>query len=141
MSDELFAVLEYLANHPQIPYKTIDHLFGDNAHLVLHLRDMEYVSIKQENPNLRHLLPEDQQQDYFVFIKSEGLEAYRLEKKMRDERAKEEERKHAQDVQMALDKKKDHRHDFHVAAFGGAVTLFVEHIGDVIDFLEFFLSP
>lgn len=88
MSDELFSVLEYLKNHPQIPYKSIHDLFGVDAHLVLRLRDMGYVEIKQENPNLWYLLPKDQRQDYFVFLKSDGLEAYRLEKKMREQDAR-----------------------------------------------------
>lgn len=34
------------------------------------------------------------------------------------------------------EKKKDYRHDFAVAAFGSAVALFLEHIGDVIDFIK-----
>lgn len=34
------------------------------------------------------------------------------------------------------EKKKDYRHDFAVAAFSSAVTLFLEHIGDVIDFIK-----
>lgn len=39
-----------------------------------------------------------------------------------------------------MDKKKDHRHDFAVAAFGGAVTLFFEHFGDLIDLLQLSLE-
>jgi len=85
MSDELFSVLEYLVNHPQTPYKSIYSLFGNNSHLVLQLKNLKYVSIKQENPNLWYLLPQDQRKDYFIFLTSKGLEAYRLEKKKREQ--------------------------------------------------------
>ena len=35
-----------------------------------------------------------------------------------------------------FDKKQERRHDFAVAAFGGAVALFFEHLGDIKDFVQ-----
>ena len=140
MSDELFAVLEYLVNHPQIPYKSIDQLFGNNAPLVLCLRDMDYVLIKQENPNLWYLLPEDQQQDYFVFLSSPGLEAYRLEKKIRDEQAAEKaEQKRKEEIEEERWRKEARRSwlQFFLNALFGligfAAGVWVEHYFAILE--------
>ena len=57
-------------------------------------------------------------------------------KKEENERARQEAKDRAEHAQAVEDKKKDRRHDFLVAAFGGIVTLLVEHFGDIMHFLQ-----
>lgn len=57
-----------------------------------------------------------------------------LKKKASENRAAKEEQAYADRAQILADKKHDRRHDFFVAAFSVAATLFAEHIGDIIDF-------
>lgn len=141
MSDELFRVLEFfVAAKRMVSLKEIHELFGDDAHLVLRLRDMGFVSVKQENPNLLYLLPPEQREDYFVFITSDGLEAFRLEKKARDDRAQEKAERAAERAADRADadenRQKQLRHDWRIAIFN-AVTGFVlgaiaDHFVDIV---------
>lgn len=101
------------------------------------------LGLKTEYPILRSC-----EKAHWVFVASSGglnltslgqhamLEhEYALEQ-MRKERADQDAEKHAADAQAVKDKKKDRRHDFLVAAFGAALTLFLEHIGDVVDLIN-----
>lgn len=53
-----------------------------------------------------------------------------------DERTRQEAKERSQRTQAVKDKKQDRRHDFFVAAFGGAVTLAVEHASELVDFFK-----
>lgn len=64
------------------------------------------------------------------------LSAQEAAKQKADEQAQQAEKDASDRAQVLSDKKKDYRHDFAVAAFGSAFTLFIEHVGDIIDFIE-----
>ena len=64
---------------------------------------------------------------------------YALEQ-VRKERSDQEAKERAAHAQNVKDKKKDRCHDFLVAAFGAAVALLFEHIGDVVDAITVMLE-
>lgn len=72
-------------------------------------------------------------------ITSQGLSAFLSESEVRNQKAEQEAKDSAQDAQRIVDKKKARIHDFHVAAFGSAFTLFLEHLDDIVHFFQRFL--
>lgn len=105
------------------------------------LKDLGFAKLETPDPNFSYMLPEDKREAYQFKITKPGYNEYLRLKQMREERAKQEEAQHAQDAQMILDKKKDRRHDFCVAAFGCAVTLIIEHLGDIANFIVHLFAP
>lgn len=69
-------------------------------------------------------------------ITSQGLSAFLSESEVRNQKAEQEAKDRAQDVQRIVDKKKARIHDFHVAAFGSGFTLFLEHLDDILHFVQ-----
>lgn len=71
-------------------------------------------------------------------INEAGRERLRLEdqriQELSDQAAQKEEEARANDAKMKIDRKKQFRHDFAVAAFSIALTLLVEHFENVVDF-------
>lgn len=57
-----------------------------------------------------------------------------LRKQVADYEAKEDKRHRAEAVEARIKEKKNFRHDFKVAAFSGALALFLEHIQAIIEF-------
>lgn len=107
------------------------------------------LSTQDEKSTKRFLREEKLLHDYFepygYRLTAKGIEALRQEdvrlaaaEQAAEDHAREQAQQAEKDssdrAQVLSDKKKDYRHDFAVAAFGAAVTLFVEHIGDIIDF-------
>lgn len=71
-----------------------------------------------------------------------NLEAVRIElETARNEfchyKAQQAEQRKADAVQAEIDKKKQRCHEYILAAFTVCFTLFLEHIGDVVDFVQF----
>ena len=60
----------------------------------------------------------------------------RRRKELADQDAQKAAEKRANDQKAVMDKKQSFRHDFHVAAFSVALTLFLEHIDDIVDFVK-----
>ena len=58
-----------------------------------------------------------------------------------DQRAAAEREKRADKSQAVVDRKQKLRHDYKVAAFTVILTLFVEHIGDILNFVKVTLVP
>lgn len=58
----------------------------------------------------------------------------------REQEAKQDAEHRAQRQQAVVDKKKDYRHDFHIACFSVLFALALEHAGDIIDFIQRFLE-
>lgn len=69
-------------------------------------------------------------------ITAQGLSAFLSESEVRNQKAEQEAKDRAQDVQRIVDKKKARIHDFHVAAFGSGFTLFLEHLDDILHFVQ-----
>lgn len=69
-------------------------------------------------------------------ITAQGLSAFLSESEVRNQKAAQEAKDSAQDVQRIVDKKKARIHDFHVAAFGSGFTLFLEHLDDILHFVQ-----
>ena len=66
-------------------------------------------------------------------------ELEQLRKEVADYHAKEDERHREEAVQTEIQRKKNLRNNFIVAAFGAAFALFLEHICDIIQFfVQFF---
>lgn len=133
LSDKEQIALDRLATNG--PIFGLDIPFDDYFAFV-RLKDIGYAVQELPNPNFLHELTDERKSAYQFKITPDGYNEYIRLKQMRDERAKQEEAQRAKDAQVALDKKQDRRHDFKVAAFGGAVTLFVEHFGRVVDCIE-----
>lgn len=53
-----------------------------------------------------------------------------------DQKAEAAREKAANDAKAVLDKKKSRRHDFKVAAFTVILTLFLEHISEIVNFIK-----
>lgn len=68
-------------------------------------------------------------------VKSLQTELELLRQEATDYHAQEAKRHRDEDFQAKIDRKKDLRHDFIVAAFGAAFALILERIGDIIKFL------
>ena len=75
---------------------------------------------------------------YFYGLQPDGLDALaedQLSKeKMRKQRTRQKNQREADARQQMLNKKQELRNQFIVAAFSVALTLLVEHFGDVVDF-------
>lgn len=134
-------ILAYLKLHgPTFAVDFDDEDYG----WCLSLKDKKLVVIELPNPNFLYQLSPEQQMQYQVKITSLGVDQLalhqeRLHDKIEEDSKREEERR-ADDAKAVENKKKDYRHDFCVAAFGGAVTLFIEHLGDVIHFVDVLLD-
>lgn len=63
-------------------------------------------------------------------------ESEQIAKKKAERDAKRREEAAANDAKAIKDKKQQYRHDFHVAAFSVALTLLLEHIGDIVHFVK-----
>lgn len=50
--------------------------------------------------------------------------------------AEQEKEQRAQEAQRIKDKKQARIHDFHVAAFGSAFALLLEHLSDIVHFIQ-----
>ena len=98
MSDERFSVLSHFANVERLWDDEVLHYFPE-PHQLLSLCDQGYLIHKKENPNLLYLLPDDRKDAYFYIISSDGLEAYRLEKQIRDINAQASNEKRKRDHQ------------------------------------------
>lgn len=55
---------------------------------------------------------------------------------MADDNAKHDEEKRSEQIQALKDKKQSFRHDFVVAAFSVLLTLAIEHIQEILDFVN-----
>lgn len=62
--------------------------------------------------------------------------AFLSESEVRNQKAAQEAKDSADDSQRIVDKKKARIHDFFVAAFGSAFTLFLEHLDDIVHFVQ-----
>lgn len=69
-------------------------------------------------------------------ITAQGLSAFLNENESRNQKADEDAKQRADDSQRIVDKKKARIHDFFVAAFGSAFTLFLEHLDDIVHFVQ-----
>ena len=69
-------------------------------------------------------------------ITSQGLSAFLGECEVRNQKAEQEAKDSAQNAQRIVDKKKARIHDFHVAAFGSAFALLLEHLDDIVHFIQ-----
>lgn len=134
---------EFLAALARLDHGSI--LVRDASHseaiAYIYLIDVGLVKRHLPDPNFLYHVPSSIREEEMYSLTMDGFVACRLLEDRRNQIAKEKESKRANDAQMALDKKKDHRHDFCVAAFGGAVTLFVEHFGDLIDLINLLAGP
>lgn len=131
------AALEYLATRGPVFGMDIDKdIYFD----FVRLKDVGFAVYELPDPNFLYQLPPEKQEAYQFKITSAGYNEYIRLKQVREERAKQEEYRSAKDAQAVLDQKKSRRHDFCVAAFGGAVTLFVEHFGEIVDLIELLLE-
>ncbi|MBR2798932.1 MAG: hypothetical protein IKE17_14495 [Clostridia bacterium] len=76
--------------------------------------------------------------DYYVDAKGEDLLATHEQRRQQvaDQKAEAAREKAANDAKAVLDKKKSHRHDFKVAAFTVILTLFLEHISEIVNFIK-----
>ena len=138
LSDGEFAALEYLVTVGPVFANDIEpEIYWD----FVRLKDVGFAVMQTPDPNFLYMLPEERRDAYQFKFTNAGYNEYLRLKQMHDERADQEERQRAQDNQLLLDKKKDQRHDFCVAAFGGAVTLIVEHFDVVADFVAHLLVP
>lgn len=110
----------------------------------LSLKEKKLVAIELPDPNFLYQLSPEKQNQYQVKITSEGLNQLALHQERLQNKeeadAKREEERRADNAKAVKDKKKDYRHDFLVAAFGGAVTLLFEHRGDIIHFVNVLLD-
>ena len=110
----------------------------------LHLKEKGLVKMELPDPNFLYLLPPEKQDWYQMKITGEGFVLlHLLQEKLQKEKeieAKREAERESDRVQAVKDKKKDRRHDFLVAAFGAAVALLFEHIGDVVDAITVMLE-
>ena len=97
-----------------------------------------YQKLRDEHPPLRHLeavLSPD------CDIKEIEDNLKNIAQDMSEYHAEYNENRRADEIKAEKDKKHSFRHDFLVAAFTVALTLFLEHIHDIIEFvLEFFRS-
>ena len=76
-------------------------------------------------------------EDRAAISESPKVKAYLSRYEQMDkQRADEEAQKRADDTQRIKDKKNARIHDFAVAAFSVALTLFLEHIVDFVDFIK-----
>lgn len=69
-------------------------------------------------------------------ITTQGLSAFLSENESRNQKADEDAKQRTDDSQRVIDKKKARIHDFHVAAFGSAFTLFLEHLDDIVHLIQ-----
>ena len=91
-----------------------------------------------------HLLRRDQHWNdsrpttYTLGTKGEGVLASheQLAQQMTEQKAEAAREKEANDAKAVLDKKKDYRHDFKVAAFTVILTLSIEHITEIINLFK-----
>lgn len=60
----------------------------------------------------------------------------RRRKELADQDAQKAAEKRANNQKAVMDKKQSFRHDFHVAAFSVTLTLCLEHIDDIVDFVK-----
>lgn len=74
--------------------------------------------------------------DSWYTLSQLGIAALSRYEQMCDQHADEYAQKRAEDAQRVKDKQQSRKHDFAVAAFSVALTLFLEHIVNIIDFIE-----
>lgn len=70
------------------------------------------------------------------FITRSGFAALQAAKNVREQRTRQEEKDTADKAQAVKDRKQERRHDFAVASFTVALTLGVEHLQAIVDFLK-----
>lgn len=61
---------------------------------------------------------------------------YSRYEEMNRQHAEQEKEQRAQEAQRIKDKKQARIHDFHVAAFGSAFALLLEHLSDIVHFIQ-----
>lgn len=132
LSDREFAALKRLSD---------GFVFSNEVSSAEKLCFMRLVSaglakLEPPDPNSLYLLPQHLWEVKQYKITQPGLGLFLQLQQARDERARQEEQRIADRAQTIEDQKKNRRHDFAVAAFGGAITLFVEHIDDILHFLD-----
>ena len=134
LPESAFRALEYLAAYGPAFCRDIP---DEEYFWFLHLKEKGLAKMELPDPNFLYLLPPEKRGWYQMKITGEGFTLLQLHKeklqKEIDIEANREADRRSDYVQAIEDKKKDRRHDFLVAAFGAAVALFFEHIGDVVD--------
>lgn len=127
-------ILAYINAQPDrtVVLDDLKAFIGDNANARLY-------EMKQA-----HLLRRDQHWNdsrpttYTLGTKGEDLLASheQLAQQMADQKAQAAREKEANEAKAVLDKKKDYCHDFKVAAFTVILTLSIEHITEIINFIK-----
>ena len=133
LSDGERSALKYLVTVGPVFAKDID--FPEYWDFV-RLKTLGFAKMELPDPNFLYLLPDDRHEAYQFKITGPGYNEYLRLEQARNERAHQEEQRKADRAEDIKNQKKNRRHDFAVAAFGGVVTLFVEHINDVMHLLD-----
>lgn len=118
----------------------IDDLSMEAYFSFLHLEKIGLIERRLPDPNFLYQTPKALWDKELYKLSNDGVTAYKLlqdrRQQMSDQRAEEEAAKAAQEAQRIEDSKKQRRHDFAVAAFGGVVTLFAEHFPEIVDLIK-----
>lgn len=125
LNDIRYKILAYLQSVTSASSKELFELF----------EPAQYRTVKAELASLSEIaLVRFTGSSYL--ITAQGLSAFLSESEVRNQKAEQEAKDSAQSAQRIVDKKKARIHDFLVAAFGSAFALFLEHLDDIVHFIQ-----
>lgn len=95
-------------------------------------------SAHQNTQNLQRMA--DSQEQYAKEIATIRAELERTRQEFADYKAEQNKQHEADSLNAISEKKKLYRHEYRVAAFTVALTLFIEHFLDIVDLVQFLIE-
>lgn len=104
-----------------------------------------YEQEKQMEPIWNEIAEHNQKRDDAILNTAKAIEAIKKDlqqtrQQMSNQQAEYDKNREADTLQRIKDKRQSFRHDFYVAAFSVAFTLFMEHFSDIVAFFQNFIG-
>ena len=104
-----------------------------------------YEQEKQMEPIWNEIAEHNQKRDDAILNTAKAIEAIKKDlqqtrQQMSNQQAEYDKNREADTLQRIKDKRQSFRHDFYVAAFSVAFTLFMEHFSDIGAFFQNFIG-